>query len=76
MYMTQGLQRHRQQRPNATAIRYQGRSVTFAQLGDRVARLAGALKRLGVASGERVAMLSLNSGEYPLERGRDRLLPG
>jgi long-chain acyl-CoA synthetase len=64
MYMTQGLQRHRQQRPNATAIRYQGRSVTFAELGDRVARLAGALKRLGVASGERVAMLSLNSQRY------------
>lgn len=64
MYMTQGLQRHMQQRPNATAIRYQGRSLTFAQLGDRVARLAGALKGLGVTSGERVAMLSLNSQRY------------
>ncbi|MNH80076.1 Long-chain-fatty-acid--CoA ligase [compost metagenome] len=64
MYMTQGLHRHMQQRPQATAIRSQGRSLTFAQLGDRVARLGGALKALGVASGERVAMLSLNSQRY------------
>ncbi|MDT4810279.1 3-[(3aS,4S,7aS)-7a-methyl-1,5-dioxo-octahydro-1H-inden-4-yl]propanoyl:CoA ligase [compost metagenome] len=64
MYLTQGLLRHMQQRPNATAIRYQGRSLSFAKLGDRVARLAGALKSLGVASGERVAMLSLNSQRY------------
>ncbi|CAD5106179.1 long-chain-fatty-acid--CoA ligase [Zestomonas carbonaria] len=64
MYITQGLHRHLQQRPQATAIRYQGRDVSFAQLGERVARLAGALKQLGVASGERVAMLSLNSQRY------------
>lgn len=64
MYLTQGLLRHMQQRPNATAIRYQDRSLSFAKLGDRVARLAGALKSLGVASGERVAMLSLNSQRY------------
>ncbi|MCY1287552.1 Long-chain-fatty-acid--CoA ligase [compost metagenome] len=64
MYITQGLHRHLQRRPNATAIRSNGRSVTYAELGDRVARLAGALKKLGVASGDRVAMLSLNSQRY------------
>lgn len=64
MYLTQGLHRHMQQRPETTAIRYQGRSLSFAQLGERVARLAGALKDLGVTSGERVAMLSLNSQRY------------
>ncbi|EJM24788.1 acyl-CoA synthetase (AMP-forming)/AMP-acid ligase II [Pseudomonas sp. GM21] len=64
MYMTQGLHRHMQQHPDATAIRYQGDGVTFAQLGDRVARLAGALQALGVASDERVAMLSLNSQRF------------
>ncbi|MCY1333859.1 3-[(3aS,4S,7aS)-7a-methyl-1,5-dioxo-octahydro-1H-inden-4-yl]propanoyl:CoA ligase [compost metagenome] len=64
MYFTQGLHRQLQQRPKATAIRCQGHSVTFAQLGDRVARLAGALKTLGVVSGERVAMLSINSQRY------------
>ncbi|SDN88394.1 long-chain-fatty-acid--CoA ligase [Pseudomonas jinjuensis] len=64
MYITQGLHRHLQQRPSARAIFDQGRSLSFGQLGDRVARLAGALKRLGVASGDRVAMLSLNSQRY------------
>ncbi|VVP32897.1 Long-chain-fatty-acid--CoA ligase [Pseudomonas fluorescens] len=61
MYITQGLHRHLQQRPNATAIRFQGRGITYAQFGDRVARLASALQALGVASGDRVAMLSFNS---------------
>lgn len=64
MYITQALHRHLQTRTNKTAIRYQGRSVTFGQFGERVARLAGALKKLGVASGDRVAMLSLNSQRY------------
>lgn len=64
MYITQGLHRHIQQRPNATAIRESGRSVTFAELGQRVARLAGALKGLGMASGDCIAMLSRNSQRY------------
>ncbi|AWY39188.1 fatty-acid--CoA ligase [Pseudomonas putida] len=64
MYITQGLHRHMQQRPEATAIRYQGRSLSFAALGERVARLAGALKKLGLASGDCVAMLSRNSQRY------------
>ncbi|WP_338580926.1 long-chain fatty acid--CoA ligase [Pseudomonas sp. MAG733B] len=64
MYITQGLHRHLQRCPNATAIRYQGRGITYAEFGDRVARLAGALKGLGVTSGDRVAMLSLNSLRY------------
>ncbi|MBO3275647.1 long-chain-fatty-acid--CoA ligase [Pseudomonas schmalbachii] len=64
MYITQGLHRHLQKRPNAIAVRYQGRSITYAEFGDRVARLAGALKNLGVASGDRVAMLSVNSQRY------------
>ncbi|MNO64562.1 Long-chain-fatty-acid--CoA ligase [compost metagenome] len=61
MYITQGLHRHLQSRPNTVAIRYQGRSTTYAEFGARVARLAGALKGLGVASGERVALLAFNS---------------
>lgn len=64
MYITQGLHRHMQSRPYATAIRYLGQSITYAQFGTRVARLASALKRLGVASGDRVAMLSANSLRY------------
>ncbi|SDN88493.1 long-chain-fatty-acid--CoA ligase [Pseudomonas jinjuensis] len=64
MNITQALHRHMQQRPHAIAIRSLGQSVSFAQLGDRVARLAGGLKRVGVVSGDRVAMLSINSQRY------------
>ncbi|TDF83763.1 long-chain-fatty-acid--CoA ligase [Pseudomonas sp. H9] len=64
MYITQGLHRHLQQRPDAVAIREMGRSLTFARLGERVARLAGALKALGMASDDCIAMLSRNSQRY------------
>ncbi|WP_454766201.1 long-chain-fatty-acid--CoA ligase [Cupriavidus campinensis] len=64
MYMTQALHRSMQQRPGKTVVRFQGRSLTYAEFGDRVARLAGALRKLGVAEGERVAMFSLNSARY------------
>ncbi|PPK37520.1 fatty-acid--CoA ligase [Pseudomonas laurylsulfatiphila] len=64
MYITQGLHRHLQRSPNAIAIQTEYGSVTYAEFGDRVARLASALKTLGIASGDRVAMLSLNSQRY------------
>lgn len=62
--MTQALHRSMQQRPNKVAVRFDGRDLTYAEYGDRVARLAAALGKLGVAEGERVAMLSLNSARY------------
>ncbi|MFV0275650.1 MAG: long-chain-fatty-acid--CoA ligase [Parahaliea sp.] len=64
MYLTQGLHRSVQCNPNGEAIRFQGSSITYRQLADRVARLAGALRQLGVKPGDRVAMLSLNSPQY------------
>ncbi len=64
MYMTQGLHRALQQQPDTVAVRSPTESLTFAQLGDRIARLAGALRKLGVSEGERVAMLSNNSPRY------------
>ncbi|SPA54628.1 long-chain-fatty-acid--CoA ligase [Cupriavidus taiwanensis] len=64
MYMTQALHRSMQQRPNAEAVRYMGRSLTYAGLGARVARLAAGLRKLGVQDGDRVAMFSLNSARY------------
>ena len=47
MYLTQSLRRAVQQTPHATASIYNGRKRSFAQLGDRVARFAGALQALG-----------------------------
>ncbi|MCA0243449.1 MAG: long-chain-fatty-acid--CoA ligase [Proteobacteria bacterium] len=64
MYITLGLHNALQHRPDLEAIRFMGRSTTYAQFGARVARLAGALRALGVKDGERVAMYSLNSQRY------------
>ncbi|SAL14936.1 AMP-dependent synthetase and ligase [Caballeronia choica] len=64
MYMTQGLHRSMQQRPNKIAVRFNDQTLTYAKLGNRVARLAAALRKLGVQDGDRVAMFSLNSARY------------
>lgn len=64
MYLTQGLHRALQQSPNAIVTVSGGRSRTCAELGDRVARLAGGLKALGVAPGDRVACLGCNSDRF------------
>jgi acyl-CoA synthetase (AMP-forming)/AMP-acid ligase II len=64
MYMTQGLHRAVQQRPDAEATVFGSRRRTFAEVADRVARLAAALRGLGVDPGDRVAMLSLNSDRF------------
>ncbi|MGE8064162.1 acyl-CoA synthetase [Pseudomonas sp. NPDC089569] len=64
MYLTQSLQRSLQQSPDHTATVFGERRRTFRQFADRVARLAGALQRLGMAGGDRVGMLALNSDRY------------
>jgi acyl-CoA synthetase (AMP-forming)/AMP-acid ligase II len=64
MYITQGLHRAVQQHPDADATIFGDRVRTFAEVADRVARLAGALRGLGVGDGDRVAMLALNSDRF------------
>jgi acyl-CoA synthetase (AMP-forming)/AMP-acid ligase II len=64
MYITQGLHRALQQKPDAVAVRFAGRERSYKEFGARVARLAGALQALGMAPGDRVAMLALNSDLY------------
>ncbi|MBV8190741.1 MAG: long-chain fatty acid--CoA ligase [Alphaproteobacteria bacterium] len=64
MSTTYGLHRSLLLNRNGTAIRFEDRSRTWGELGDRVARLAGALRSLGVASGDRVAVLMLNQDRY------------
>jgi len=49
-----------QQFPNKTAVVCQDQRFTYAQFGDRAARLAGALRAAGVKAGDRVAFLSMN----------------
>lgn len=64
MYWTQGLHRAVQQKPDGLATIFGERKRTFREQADRVARLAGALRRLGVRDGVRVGILALNSDRY------------
>jgi fatty-acyl-CoA synthase len=49
-----------EQFPRKTAVVCQDLRFTYAEFGDRVGRLAGALRAAGVKAGDRVAFLSLN----------------
>ncbi|UVM07370.1 long-chain fatty acid--CoA ligase [Pseudomonas laurylsulfatiphila] len=64
MYLTQGLHRVLQQRPHAVATVFRDRRRTYAELAERVARLAGALQQLGMQTGDRVGLLGLNSDRF------------
>ena len=48
------------QRPDALAVRFAGVDRTWAQLLDRVRRLAAALRASGIGPGDRIAVLDLN----------------
>jgi fatty-acyl-CoA synthase len=58
------LQRHAFMQPGATALRFMGKTLTWADLRDRVAKIAGALRRRGVDRGDRVMILMLNRTEF------------
>lgn len=64
MYLTQALHRSTRMHPEAQATVFGERVQTFAQLTERVARLAGALREIGVKPGDRVGILALNSDRY------------
>ena len=64
MYLTQFLHRAVQQNPDGIATIFGDRVRSFAEQADRVARVAGALRRLGVEPGDRVAYLGLNSDRF------------
>ncbi|HXU59257.1 MAG TPA: AMP-binding protein, partial [Verrucomicrobiae bacterium] len=61
MQLTQGLTRARSLYGRRVAVTSGDRHFTWDELVDRIARLAGALRRLGMESGDRVAMLGENS---------------
>jgi long-chain acyl-CoA synthetase len=61
---TQGLRRAWQTKPHEVALLTEAGGLSWAHLGERVARFAGALRRLGLKAGDAVAVLSLNSDRY------------
>ena len=61
IYLTQGLHRAVQQRPQATATLCAERRQDWRTLEGRVARLAAVLHAHGLQAGERVAVLAHNS---------------
>src|SRR5262244_474461 len=50
--------------PEQAAVVFDGQRFTYAEVEARVRRLAGALARLGVGRGTRVAALDTNSHRY------------
>lgn len=62
--LTQSLRRARQIKGGDIAIVDATGRVSWNELVSRVARVAGGLKELGLSPGDRVAILSRNSGKY------------
>ncbi len=50
--------------PDRTAMTCEGRGRTFAEMQDRVNRLANAMQALGVGQGDKVSVMALNSMQY------------
>lgn len=49
---------------NKTSLVFYGNKITFAELRDKVDRLAAGLTDMGIKKGDRIAMLLLNSPEF------------
>jgi long-chain acyl-CoA synthetase len=64
MFVTQGLKRAAQVKPKGTSTIFRDRRRIWPETLDRVARLAGGLKRIGFSEGGRAAILALNSDRY------------
>jgi acyl-CoA synthetase (AMP-forming)/AMP-acid ligase II len=64
MGITQSIKRVEQQNPRGCATVFGTRTRRWQEFTARVARLAGGLRSLGVARGDRVAVLGLNSDRY------------
>ncbi|MFB1296444.1 fatty-acid--CoA ligase FadD5 [Mycobacterium sp. pW049] len=61
---TNQLARHALMQPDATALRFLGKTTTWAELDRRVTALAGFLHERGVGFGDRVLVLMLNRTEF------------
>jgi fatty-acyl-CoA synthase len=53
-----------ERKPDRVALRWQGRDITYGEMGRRVACTASALAARGIAHGDRVAILAYNCPDY------------
>jgi crotonobetaine/carnitine-CoA ligase len=60
------LDRHVAERPDAPAIEFEGRVLSFAELDHRSIRMANGLAALGLAAGDRLVALLDNSEDFAL----------
>ncbi len=64
MSVIEGLKRAVASNPEKTATICNGARLNFRETGERINRLSNALRRLGIAPGDRVAILSLNCHRF------------
>lgn len=64
MSVTRSIKRSARVNRNGSAVSHGAVTLTWSELRDRVARLAGGLFEVGVKLGDRVALLGLNSAAY------------
>ena len=64
MNVTYGLRRAVHLNQGGKATTFRARTRRWAETGERVARLAAALRSMGVGAGDRVAILALNSDRF------------
>ncbi len=58
------IARHAHEKPSAVYLRFEGVSTTWSQLHGRVAAVAAGLRRHGVRTGDRVAIMMTNRPEF------------
>jgi len=64
MAITACVKRNVQQNSAGCAMVFDSRRRSWSELQERVARLAGGMKLLGLGAGDRIAILALNSDRY------------
>ena len=58
------IARHAHEKPGGVYLRFEGGSITWAQIHERVSGLAAALRERGVRAGDRVAIMMTNRPEF------------